>query len=266
MVKTYNGNSPRNARIKIDYTGESPSVRFQYPRRDGYQGSMVSYFTIAWFALLVIIFYSSSIAIGIHSHHTSEVPQSGIEMENNLTNNHTQDSSEIVEKEERLKQLNEEIKEENKKLMNMPLTLFLAALILFLPPFLIDKLFKKKLNRFYPVFQAWLSKKKYVSFKAKDIKTSNVNKKEEIYVEIPYFENVILKYKATKDFSKSLTVMEIKEQNFKFEEESKVKKGAKKGAKKGKYKKTKKQNEWYWYARFYFSKRPKEGKLEVIFK
>jgi len=42
---------------------------------------------------------------------------------------------------------------------------------------------------------------------------------KEIYVEIPYFQNVILKYNAKKDFSKYLDIMEIKEQNFQTEEE-----------------------------------------------
>ncbi len=237
MVETYNGKSPRNARIKIDYTGECPSVQFKYPRKDGFEGSMFSLIFIIWIIFLYIAFFSFMF---------------GATFEQDTTQNETQinDIPKEITK--------EAIEQAEKALLKLPIKLLILFSIIFIPPFLINKIFKKKLNAFYPIYQAWKASKKYVEFKAKDIKTSKINGKDEIYVEIPYFENVILKYEATKDFSKYLTIMEIKEHNFKTKENHK--------RKKKKSIKVKKQNEWYWNARFYFNKTPKDGKLSVVFK
>jgi len=210
MVKFYKGNSPRNARIRIDYTGEYPSVRFKYPRKDGWVGSMLPLLQKIWLFFLLVFFII--------------FPSLG----------YIQDGTPI------------------KRLIHS----LIIVLIVFLPPILIERIFKKKLGAIYPIYRAWLAKKKYVEFETKDVKTLKINGKKEIYVEIPYFENVILKYEATEDFSKYLDIMEIKEHNFKIEEYSK----------KEIRKKVKKQNEWYWYAKFYFNKVPKKGKLKVIFK
>ena len=243
MVETYNGKSPRNARIKIDYTGECPSVKFQYPRKDGYVGSMMFPILTIWLIFIWISFtiFASGIILGAETilQNNSQVNDINISI-----NNYEKES--IEETTFIFKDFKQAI---------------IVILIVFVPPILINKLFKKRLNALFPVYQAWKSKKKYVTFKNKDIKTSKINRKEEIYVEIPYFENVILKYEATKDFSKYLDVMEIKEHNFKIEESPKKKKGKK--MKKGK---VKKQNEWYWYAKFYFNKIPKEGKVSVVYK
>ena len=242
MVETYNGKSPRNARIKIDYTGESPSVQFKYPRKDGHEGSMFSLIFIIWIIFLYIAFFSFMF---------------GAASEQVTTQNETQiNDTQINDTQKEITK--EAIEQAEKSLLQLPIKLLILFLIVFIPPILINKIFKKKLNAFYPIYQAWRASKKYVEFKAKDIKTSKINGKEEIYVEIPYFENVILKYEATKDFSKYLTIMEIKEHNFKTKENHK--------RKKKKSIKVKKQNEWYWNARFYFNKIPKDGKLSVVFK
>ncbi len=258
MVQTYNGKSPRNARIKIDYTGECPSVQFKYPRKDGYEGSMDGLIFFSWFVLMAVAYIFFGLGIMTQASSQSEIQINDTQINNtNATNNSV-----------------EETKEETdvfSELLNLhPLKsfaiIFLFILVLFIPPTIICRIFKKKLDAIFPVYQAWGAKKKYVEFKTKDIKTSKINGKEEIYVEIPYFENVILKYEATKDFSKYLDVMEIKEHNFKTEEYSKKKeKEKKKNGKKKKSKKVKKQNEWYWNAKFYFSEIPKNGKLKVIF-
>ena len=145
MVKTYTGKSPRNARIKIDYTGESPSVKFQYPRKNGFHGSMLSYLLIVWFFLLLIIYYSSSIAIAIISNNQKVSPNeietnntqinNSINDNNTLTNNNTQNSLELeqITKEKKLEQLNKKIEEKEKEVRKIPLKVLLAFLILFLP-------------------------------------------------------------------------------------------------------------------------------------
>ncbi len=241
MVETYNGKSPRNARIKIDYTGECPSVQFKYPRKDGFEGSMRGPITAVCAILAIIgyLFFSFGISYG--------QPMSQNETQINDTNVSNDSYEESDTEKIPLKELLKPLK---------ILTIF--YLFIFVLPWIIDKIFKKKLNALFPIYQAWKASKKYVEFKAKDIKTSNINGKKEIYVEIPYFENVILKYEATKDFSKYLTIMEIKEHNFKTKENHK--------RKNKKSIKVKKQNEWYWNAKFYFNKIPKDGKLSVVFK
>ena len=241
MVETYNGKSPRNARIKIDYTGECPSVQFKYPRKDGFEGSMRGPIT----AVCAILFFLGFIFFNFGTFYEQEISQN--ETQINETNASINSCEESSTEKIPLKELLQPLK-------------ILAIFYLFVGflPWGIDKIFKKKLNALFPIYQAWRASKKYVEFKAKDIKTSKINGKDEIYVEIPYFENVILKYEATKDFSKYLTIMEIKEHNFKTKENHK--------RKKKKSIKVKKQNEWYWNARFYFNKIPKDGKLSVVFK
>jgi len=243
MVKTYSGKSPRNARIKIDYTGECPSVSFKYPRKDGYVGSMTHLVFLVWilFCSICYIFFSLTVLVQDIS---QDISQNNTSVNETLVNGYGNETY-LMDKSELIRNI-------------------LTLLILFIPPLIINKLFKKKLNALFPIYQAWRADKKYVEFKAKDIKTSIVNGKKEIYVEIPYFQNIILKYEATKDFSKYLDIMEIKEQNFKTKEYSSKEKKWKE--RKKKKRKVKKQNEWYWYAKFYFNEVPKNGKLSVIYK
>lgn len=221
MVETYNGKSARNARIKIDYTGECPSVKFEYPRKDGYVGSLNHLFIYFWGILnilLISILNKTFIILLIKNSLIKFYFEIGLEVSIH-------------------------------ELMNLLLIVF----FIFIPGILMWELIKNKVDSYYPIWQAWQAKKKYVKFKPKDIKISNINGKEEIYVEVPYFENIVLKYEATKDFSKYLDVMEIREHNFKIEERDGDKK-------------VKKQNEWYWNAKFYFNKVPKNGEINIVFK
>ena len=72
-------------------------------------------------------------------------------------------------------------------------------------------------------------------------------------IEIPLFSNINLNYKATKDFSYYLERVEIVEHPFNL---CLVKKG----------KTNSKRTEYLWKAIFYYSKKPKEGELKVMFK
>ena len=271
MVNTYSGKSPRNARIKIDYTGQAPSVNFTYPRKDGYVGSMLHELFLAWFIILYFSYLIFTIGAGYDITSTY-----------NFTSNDTSiNETEIKElQNETIPLCNGlkdwlEVTKDNRTFkerltmellglwMNFKYFLY-GMLIILVPPILINKIFKKKMAEWFPVWQGYRAKKKYVQFTNKDIKTSRINNKKEIYVKIPYFENVILNYEATKDFSKYLDSMEIKEHNFKTFE--KPKENSTKKKRKKKRKKVKKQNEWYWSAKFYFSHIPQNGKLDVIFK
>lgn len=126
--------------------------------------------------------------------------------------------------------------------------------------------FRKQWKNIYPKYQAWKAKKKYTYFYPKDVKHT-----EEYgwYCEIPVFKNVILNYRATKDFSKNLRFFEIEEHKFSYYQgfdKIPAKASPKEKARKKKKRKRKRLNEWIWYARFYFKEKPKSGRLFVLFK
>lgn len=230
-MKRYNGDSCRNARIKIDYRGIEPEVRFSYPRLKDYTtGSMLPFIFFGWAFLLLVFVILSSIYFLI-----SEGIKEDTSLKSTYYCNATSFKSAVMED------------------ARVTAPFFLIILIVFtVPPCLIYFPFKKKWRNIYPKFQsAWaeLSASCYiVSFKSKDFEGTNKN-----YLEIPWFENVFLKYKATKDFSKYLDYFEIREYPVKRIQ----------GAK---HKKRQRLTDLFWYARFYFKQTPKSGKLEVKFK
>lgn len=122
-------------------------------------------------------------------------------------------------------------------------------------PFITYPLVKSRLENLYPKWQALTSIKKLAIFRTKDIIYDN----NKIYCELPIFNNVILDFKAHNDFSDFLSEIDIREYKFVSYYKKRIKIGKK-------YKKLRKANEFLWYARFYFSKIPKKGKLEVIYK
>jgi len=73
------------------------------------------------------------------------------------------------------------------------------------------------------------------------------------YVEIPLFENLFLDYEAEGEFSKYLTEVKIREFPFKYITHRFGMRVSN-------------PNEYLWRARFYFSKQPTEGKLEVVWR
>jgi len=142
------------------------------------------------------------------------------------------------------KNLNEEDKPEHPS--KSIIYIIIVGLIVFIPPFLVYYPFRKKWNKLYPKYMVLFGSKKIMEFYPKDY---NEKKK---YFEIPYFENICLEYKAIKDFSKYLDYIEIREYPFKYYY-------------KHKRKNKKMVNEWIWYARFYYSQKPKKGKLGVVY-
>ena len=126
-------------------------------------------------------------------------------------------------------------------------TSFFALLIInkfILTPLLVKS---KWYQKWYPKHQAKTCSKEYYKFTAKDVENN--------MVEIPKFSNVILDYKTTGDFNKYLEKIRIREhKSHKF----KLKRGSRKIGKL-------KRNEYAWYARFFFSQKPVNGYLEVIY-
>lgn len=259
-MERHYGDSTQNARIKIDYSGIKPKVSFNYPsKKTQYRGSMFWTIFTSWILFIVFLFlilpalqemYDAiqifrikdnesiryfSCVDHYKSNYWSVIDSTCVIYARNKTRPYPfWDLKRKILK-------TEEDKSHKKDIFNLSLIL----IIIFLPPFLIYLPFKKKWNRLYPKWQALLSEKKIAVFKAEDVNKDN-------FIEIPLFFNVILDYKVTKDFSKYLRLMEIKEHKFKYLiRKKKIKR---------------KVNEWLWYARFYFSKKPQTGKLEVIFK
>ena len=85
---------------------------------------------------------------------------------------------------------------------------------------------------------------------------------------MPIFDNIILNYKATQDFSRYLELFEIREHNFKYyyKRRKRKKLTEKQKKRRAKRKKSRQLNEYLWYARFYFKQKPKKGYIEILYK
>ena len=191
-MEEYNGSSPMNSRISIDYSPSKPKVKFSFPDKNKQVSMSMLKFIMPFFILINFPTYFIV--------YFEVIPS---------------------------------------KIINI-----LLLLQIFLVPILLSIIFNNKFKKIFPDIMAFLAKKKIVIFN-----TSDVYKHEKgYYCEIPLFENILLDYVATRDFSKQLKFFEIMEYNFKYLEE------------------TKEVNEDIWYARFYFKNKPLDGKLEVTFK
>lgn len=242
-MKEHNGNSTKNARIRVDYQGNTPKVKFSYPDfKNQDSGGMFGYLLIFWFPFAIVGFYGfmgGQIMSDIYEpSQLEEFTQCAIKYPYSVENNYSHVSEELC---------NDIIT--SKGLFNILKEVGLMFVWILGVPCLIYFPFKKKWNKLYPKFQGFFSRKKYMKFKPEDV----VEFKNDFYVEVPTFDNVILNYEATEDFSKYLKYFEIREHPFKYFRK-----------KKGKI--VKSVNESLWYARFYFNKKPTKGKLEVLFK
>ena len=58
-MREENGNSPKNARIKIDYSKDKPKVTFSYPSKNHqFEGSMFSWIAMGWILINIpLLFY-----------------------------------------------------------------------------------------------------------------------------------------------------------------------------------------------------------------
>ena len=145
MVQTYTGKSPRNARIKIDYTGECPSVQFKYPRKDGFEGSMRGPLTAACAIIVTIAFLS----FGLGNSYEQTMLQNETQINNT---NVSVNSCEVKNPEETIPS--------TKEFLRIIGVVALFYFLIIVPPIIINKLFRKKLNALFPIYQAWKTKKK----------------------------------------------------------------------------------------------------------
>lgn len=273
-MREENGNSTKNARIKIDYSKIKPSVTFTYPSKEIQNGGSM------YLIIFICSFFLSLFVVCISETATSdwdlkEVIKMTKYIDYNKTNlylwtacayeNNNYSFEELwkdVCKDKRIKLYNDGI-------LNMFYESFWANNVfkcLLIYPFILSLLiylpFKKRWQKIYPKYQGWVTEKKVTILKSKDIKKDN----EKYYCELPIFYNIILDYNATQDFSKYLEVFEIREHNFKYFIIPKRKKRLLK-TKRGKERIKKRElNDCIWYARFYFTHKPKLGKITVIYK
>ncbi len=263
MVKKFKGNDTKNARIKIEYSGIKPKVTFSYPsKKYGSSGSMFPFIVIGWFIIWLIFSY------GCLYNESDSFNSDDIEYD---LKNYTQCTAYVNKTRETI---NETCTRYSKPIVEQIINDFNGEdtdsremLILFLlgiiPPFLIYFPFKKFWANVYPKFNAIKARKKLARFNSKDV---NYNSQEDYYFcEIPVFNNIVLNYNATKDFSKYLDFFEIREHNFKYHSPRQQRKKKITKATKS-FRRRKMLNDWMWYAKFYFTKKPETGSLEVIFK
>ncbi len=63
MKEKFNGDNPINARIKIDYSGVKPKVRFSYPdKKNQFRGDMLLPVFVCWVVILFVGYIGFSIA------------------------------------------------------------------------------------------------------------------------------------------------------------------------------------------------------------
>ena len=262
MTEIHKGNSPKNARIKINYEGKKPTVRFSYPcKKRQVSGSMFFpiffvWILIAYLTLLVhgSINYYNKKALELDSNCTLAV-------DNFILNNLTQLKEEVCYS-SFIDKLNNSLRKSFINPFSFSFTWrnsLCFILFLFVPPYLIYFPFRKYWSNVYPKYQAWFGRKKIKVFHSKDV---IYDEKLGYYCEIILFHNVVFNYEATKEFSKYMKEFEIREHNFRFYKERRKKAHKKRG----KYVPPKTFNEFYWYARFYFTDKPRTGKLWVLFK
>jgi len=266
------GKYPVNARMRIDYSNKSkPKVTFRYPdRKHQFHGSLFWVIWMGWFCLLFLIIIGNSVILFVND---ISKPLLG----NNYTNkfddciSYYRESYFYVTRNTCSDYALNGTEYPKYNLRNVPKVIvskeslfpgIFYLIIIIGTPFLIYFPFKKEWQKLYPKFMAWGERRKYKIFYPKDIKKDEKG----IYVEIPLFSNIILEYNARKDFSKQLKLVEIEEYKFKYYKGFKIIKKYKDKKGKKRRKKLRKVNEWLWYARFYFKEKPKDGRLEVIFK
>lgn len=261
-MEKHQGDSFKNSRIKINYKGKKPKVTFSYPNKskdfiDFYGDNILpAIFLIAVWLIFLVLSQSSLDMVEDIKDFRNKIMEDDIQNRYNECHTfYSENYYDVISKTCDLYALNKTKKYTyNLRVVrnnpNRPTYEFIFdILIIFLPPIIFYLIFRKWIKRGMIKWQTHSNAEtwNYVTFKPKDINEKN-------YVEIPLFSNLRLNYEATEEMSKYLDLVEVKEHPF---NEISYKKSGKK--------KIKKFNEDLWYVRFYFSQKPKSGKLDVEF-
>lgn len=240
------------ARVNVNYKNQKPEVKFSFPGEKEPGNAVFYSFIISFFILVGIqlIYY------GVVSINTTYFGEGGYKNAqfNQCTSYYNSHYKEII------KNTCTTINNTNSLVSSFYYfkgqdTYYFLKQILFyqVPVFLvlwwiIFFYFGKALNKNEPRMQIKFGKKFERHYSA--IFTEVPKTK---YIEIPLFKNVWLDYNATGDFSKYLKEVDIREHPFTAVSHL----GRKKADS---------PNTYLWRARFYFSRIPKNGQLEVEFK
>lgn len=264
------GKIPVNARINVDYRGEKPSVEFKYPRKDAVQQNLGGYHSLIVFAIVFFIPLLCLFIIPYGSEIPSECSTEGLKGNNSMfldiecdTGNYSFYFSEatlvdyiIVGDEGSFMKSSTGGTIDGAKRAFLGIGMFFGGIIgLFWLAILLSKLLTMFLvkNKWFinnvPKINAWSpsGRLNYKRFTPEEIK-------DDLVAELPFFSNVILDYRASGEFGKYLERMEITEHDFWY---GKIKRKKLTG---------RKRNISEWRAKFYFSKKPKTGYLDLYWK
>lgn len=247
------GRYPINSRITIDYSGEKPKVKFGYPSKKHQLKESADYLLVVYINLFIILILALAVVYGSIPKHPLN-----LKLHCNFVFNGTNypawifcfDENSImrvankiyVHPMENLKDSKIEIYEH----MAWWRIIFFIIVLLqyFFGKYWISFiLIRTRLQKYVPRINKWILKKSY-SITIRKVPRNKI-------VELPLFKNIYLDYQADKEFAKYLKKVEIKEHPFIYY--AKIRKKKKKGLK----------NYWLWYARFYFSRIPKSGRLKL---
>ena len=266
------GRLPANSRITINYEGEKPSVKFEYPRKNAIEQVSRGGITFLLAFIICLIVFSVVASYFDNWYSNNEIKPINCELtriEGNITN-------QLYYINVACQGINETfwVNPGTKRLLGIGRELQLspsintrplwkrfsspeeAGSIIFYFVCLVGAVILSRqlakiivkypnLSGMYPKFQRKTSGRGYYA-SWKEVPESKV-------LEVPFFANIWLDYKATQEFSDNLIRVEIHEHPF-----SKI---VRKGKRKRKVK-----DIYHWYCKFYFKDIPKTGKLEVWFR
>jgi len=249
MIKK-EGKIPVNCRVDVDYTGKNPKVKFGYNTNKPNKQAIAQHRYSAPLMITILILYvltHAFIEISLGTNYPKE--------ECNITKNIGITGT--------LYGLNVECGEDEYyfslsrdnakggvlfRLKAWGILIILTIFLIIIFPRILLK--SKRYKKNFPKNQVSKRRLKYYKFTKKDVENN--------MVEIPHFGNVLLDYKAKGDFNKYLSHIKIREHKY-----HNYKKGF---GKKSKWKVGKLiRKDYTWYARFFFSKTPKDGYLRVIY-
>lgn len=284
------GKHPANARVDIDYSSGKPNIKFSYPKngktakqqalkqhRIGIHSIAIFYiFILLWFLTISFFWlpsvdYPTNCSASFNENYINQSYYLDINGINATVNNYESwiDGMNVT-CDGKVQQFyfNKQISQDDVagfypsyknypistelKLAFMVATLWIYLLMFWYSNKYITKLLlkSKRYCKWFPKSQAegiFLKRrnKKYVCFKPNDVINNEVI--------IPQFSNVELDYKTSGDFGKKLKKILVREVRYNKYNSKKKKVGEKK------------VKIFDWYARFIFTDKPKDGKLEVIF-
>lgn len=264
--KDYIGKYPVNSRITIDYSKKKPEVKFEYPEKKSSQINWtIPVIAPAFILAMITAFIFGSFIFDMNKEGSLPLLDDCTTYHQHMEGSNKLLSIKVV--------CFIDGKEEIMIAKVRPATGFPFKKALYLYPSTLKDSYKDILNgsasMVFILFLLFIYAKllKFVYFKTRwgnktypeimkatansHFSTSFTKVPKEKKIEIPLFKNIYLDYKATKEFSKYLTRMEIREHEF----DKVVKKWGKLKRKKGQI--------FLWKATFYFSEIPKDGNLEV---